>query len=76
MEFTQWLMSEKGFTTKAAHDVLSRLKRVQKLLDSEEIPDDVTTKLEASDEFKEISMCVRSQLRRSAKLYIEYKAKS
>lgn len=76
MEFTQWLMNEKGFKDKAAHDVLSRLKRVQKLLNSEKIPDDVIAKLEANSEFKEISMCVRSQLRRSAKLYIEYKAKS
>ena len=71
--FNDWLIKEKNFTTKAAHDTLSRVKRVQKLINRDSIPENALDLLESSVEFKGLSMCVKSQLRRASKLFLEYK---
>ena len=70
--FSEWLEETKNFTVKAAMDATSRLKRVQRLIDSEKIESDVVSKLENNDEFKSLSVTVKSQLRRTARLYLEY----
>jgi len=72
MNFSEWLQTEKGFTFKASHDANSRLKRIQALLSTEVLPADVVTKLESNPTFKSFSMCVKSQLRRTSKLYLEF----
>ncbi len=71
--FTEWLEKEKTFTPKAAHDVGSRLKRVQKLIGRSDIPDNALTLLETNQDFQSLTMCVKSQLRRTTKLFLEYK---
>lgn len=72
MNFGEWLQKEKGFTQKAAHDAVSRLKRTQTILDTTEIPTDAVQQLESNAAFKELSICVKSQLKRTSKLYLEY----
>ena len=72
MEFNEWLVKEKNFSLKASHDAISRLRRVQKLLSTDKIPQDAVDKLEEVPEFKALSMCVKSQLRRTSKLYLEF----
>ena len=74
MNFSEWLMKEKGFSHKASHDAESRLKRVLVLLGTDNVPKDAVTLLENTAEFKMLSVSVKSQLRRTAKLYLEFTA--
>lgn len=75
MGFNEWLMQEKGFSLKVSHDIASRLKRVQKFLDTDKIHEGSLSGLEAISEFKDLSMSVKSQLRRAIRLYNEFQAK-
>ena len=61
----------KRFSTKGSHDVSSRGEKSKKILGLEKITENTIDKLELNTEFNELSMMVRSQLRRSIKLYIE-----
>ena len=70
--FDEWLMNNKNFTEKSARDARSRLKRIQYLIGDTSIPDNILSILNNNSEFKRLTMSVRSQLRRTAKLYLEY----
>lgn len=72
-QFRQWLQSVKGLGERSARDVSSRVKRVQTMLETELIAGNTLDILEQNEEFKQISMSVKSQLRRSIKLYLEFK---
>lgn len=74
MKFNEWLVQKKEFSEKGSHDAASRVKRVCTILGTSEIPMDALEKLEQSSDFKALPMCVKSQLRRSSKLYLEYLA--
>lgn len=65
----------KKYTERSARDVCSRLKRVYLLLDKENVDENTIYSLESNNEFKGLSMSVRSQLRKSVKLFLEYKNK-
>ena len=76
-EFSSWLRSSKGFTEAAAKDVKSRLKRVHsicKLQDGVDVSKALFI-LGQQESFKTLSVSVRSQLRRSVKLFDEYTSK-
>ncbi len=73
MNFVEWLESNKSFTPKSAHDALSRIKRVVELSGTEDISTDLLPALEVNPDFKCLSVSVKSQLRRSIRLYTEYK---
>ncbi len=72
-EWLEWLENNKSFSNKAARDVISRLKRVQHLIGEESIPKDAILRLATSKEFNQLSMCIKSQLRRAVRLYFEFK---
>ncbi len=72
-EFKNWLCEKKIYTERSARDVCSRLKRVYLLLDKENVDENTIYSLESNNEFKGLSMSVRSQLRKSVKLFLEYK---
>ena len=74
MEFNEWLVQNKDFSVKGSHDAASRIKRVCTILGTSSIPADALLKLEQNSDFKALSICVKSQLRRSTKLYAEYLA--
>lgn len=72
MEFSEWLEDVRGFSHKVSHDIVSRLRRVLQIVGKNKISKDTITVLETKGEFNSLSMCVKSQLRRSIRLYMEY----
>lgn len=73
-EFKNWLCVQKKYTERSARDVCSRLKRVYSLLYIETVDENTVDSLENNNEFKGLSMSVRSQLRKSVRLFLEYKS--
>lgn len=71
-DFSKWLCEKKNYTERSARDVSSRLKRVRVLLNVEKVNTNTIDELEKVDGFKGLSMSVRSQLRKSVRLYLEY----
>lgn len=71
-EFLAWLEGEKKMGTRSARDVVSRLKRVVGMLGTDVLDDASVLKLNEVDAFDECSMYIKSQLRRSVNLYLEY----
>lgn len=72
MDFENWLKQNKGLSHKVSHDVISRLKRVQYFLATDTIDLTDLDLLENCPSFKNLSLTVKSQLRRSVRLYCEY----
>lgn len=70
--FSEWLVETKSLTERSSRDVVSRLKRVLVLINKSEITEDTLKMLEKNNEFQVLSMSVKSQLRRSVRLYFEY----
>lgn|GEM_PF-1121999 len=73
-EFSNWLKSNKAFTDASASDVCSRLRRVLSIcpMDLEAELDPNLFALGQKKEFKGLSASVKSQLKRSLKLYKEF----
>ena len=72
-EFKIWLCNNKKYTERSARDVCSRLKRVCIILGQENVENCNIDDLESNEDFKELTMSVRSQLRKSVRLFFEYK---
>jgi hypothetical protein len=72
--FRKWLEDYKGLKQKSAGDVISRLKRVNKLIevDSAAPYEKILLSLENNEEFKNLSLFVKPQLRQAIKLYKEF----
>lgn len=75
-DFKQWLTKVKGLSDKSAGDVLSRYKRVQKLypFKAKEKESKILNGLEECAAFNKLSPFIRSQLKRSIRLYREFLA--
>ena len=71
--FNSWLCEQKNYKERSARDACSRLRRVYLILNKESVNNDTVEELEKNEEFKELSISVRSQLRKSVRLYLEYK---
>lgn len=71
-EFTEWLQNEKSMSVRSARDVVSRLKRCLKLTGANEVNTKTANELNKSAEFDELTTFVKSQLKRSVTLYIEF----
>lgn len=73
IKFLDWLISTKGFQRRSARDVISRLKRI-----SNEFKFDSSTSgtalelIEKRELFPTVSTVIRSQLKRSLRLFIEF----
>lgn len=72
MSFSEWLETSKGFTHKSAQDAHSRLKRIYDLIGKDSVNADTLTELSSNTNFLALSTCVKSQLRRTTRLYVEY----
>ena len=72
-EFCTWLVEQKGFTVKTAHDVACRVRRLLSITGETEFTKDTLAKAEKDKAFPTFTMCVKSQLRRAAHLVCEYK---
>ena len=72
-DFLNWLIVEKKMNQRSAKDVVSRYKRVCKILGVEKINSGSFNKLLQNDEYKINSMFVKSQLKRAVTLFSEFK---
>lgn len=73
LSFQQWLIDAKNYKNKSASDVISRINRVKTFIRIPELIDDnVILSLNENQDFKKLSVSVRSQLRRALRLLREY----
>lgn len=73
IEFIDWLQKKHKYKPLAAKDVISRLNRCNKIILIQDSPLQEYFKCLDNDEiFKNLSISVRSQLKRSVSLYYEY----
>lgn len=71
VEFKKWLQEKNKYTDASIKDIVSRLRRANNILvfQNEDI---YLFRLEQCDEFKRASVSVKSQIRRSVRLYFQY----
>lgn len=71
--FIGWLINTRHFSKRAASDTVSRINRADKIHAMSAVPDSLYLyELQQSDEFNELSVSVRSQIKRAANLYNDY----
>lgn len=71
--FEEWLISSKNYSVRSAHDVISRCKRAEKILPFEGIPDSYYIfTLEQQQAFRDLSVSIKSQIKRTLCLRAEY----
>ena len=71
-DFLSWLLDKKMLSQRAAKDVVSRCKRVCKILNTRDIEISTIEKLNTNLEFAEKSVFVKSQMRRACNLWVEF----
>lgn len=71
-EYIDWLKEKKKIGNKSAHDYVSRVKRAKLIESFERVNDLYIKNLEDNCEFISLSTSVKSQIRRSLRLYIEF----
>ncbi|MEY8257490.1 hypothetical protein AAK706_07130 [Erysipelotrichaceae bacterium 66-17] len=69
--FKKWLVETCTYTEASIKDIISRLRRANNILEFKK-EDVYLFRLERCDEFKKLSVSVKSQIRKSVKLYFEY----
>ena len=74
--FLAWLENDRHMASRSARDVVSRLKRAVNILNESAIDASAVSKLENAPEFANCSMFIKSQLRRSITLYLEFSGNS
>ena len=72
--FQKWLMDEKNFSLKSARDTICRLRRLESISPySDQVDNDLYIHmLNSNPTFSELSVYVKSQLRRSRNLFHEF----
>lgn len=70
--FKQWLQNEKRMSIRSANDVISRCKRINRLTERDVIDDDTVAILVEMELYDELSLYIKSQLKRAATLYMEF----
>ena len=71
-ELAEWLIEEKKMTIRSAKDVLSRCGRICRMLDIDTIDENTFNQLIESEKYKECSMFIKSQLKRTVVLHSEF----
>lgn len=70
--FKEWLKHNKGYKEKVACDIISRLKRAQLFIDISKPTDYEVFCLDKNLDFKQLTISVRSQIRRAIRLFITF----
>lgn len=70
--FQAWVKSTGHYSERVINDMISRLKRANKMLEGDPDPTYLFL-LERTDAFQKIDGSVRSQIKRAVSLYVEYK---
>lgn len=65
-------MNEKQMSIRSAKDVLSRCGRIYRMLDIDSIDSDTLENLQDNEEFRASSMFIKSQLKRTVTLCLEF----
>ena len=75
-QFTAWLEQNTSLAARSIRDVVSRTRRVQKMLNplKAESREELAFRLSKNREYNAASASVKSQLKRAAELYRRYKA--
>jgi DNA (cytosine-5)-methyltransferase 1 len=76
ISFRKWLIDTKSLTEDSANDVISRIKRAKSIMEID-IQIDIDTLLfhfTGKPAFKALTVTVKSQLKRSIKLYKEFES--
>lgn len=69
--FKKWLTANTNYSDRVIGDIVSRLKRADKILSVR--PEELYLfELEHTEEFNKISTSVKSQIRKSVKLYNQF----
>lgn len=71
-DLLQWLIESKKMSQRAAKDVLSRCGRIYKMLDINGLDSSTMEQLIACDKYQDCSMFIKSQLKRTITLCLEY----
>ena len=69
--FKKWLIEKHTYTDASVKDIVSRLRRANNILEFRN-EDIYLFRLSQCDEFQSASVSVKSQIRRSVKLYFKY----
>lgn len=73
--FSEWLKNSKNFSERSAKDVVCRCKRVNRIINKNDINTQTLTSLIESEIYENMSTYVKSQLKRAITLYLEFKGK-
>lgn len=68
----EWLMTEKKMSIRSAKDVISRCGRIYRMLYIGSIDGDTMDTLQNNEEFRASSMFIKSQLKRTVTLCLEF----
>ena len=71
-EFLTWLLENKNMNIRSAKDVVSRLKRALLIIQCDELNNRSIHALNSEANFLDLSVSVKSHLRRAISLYIEF----
>lgn len=72
LEFYNWLVEAKQLSNRSAKDVISRCKRIKNILHTDSLDIFSSEQLLEADDFKNLSMFIKSQLKRALALWKEY----
>jgi DNA (cytosine-5)-methyltransferase 1 len=74
VQFLNWLQTNVKMTERSLQDIVSRVRRVSRLLPLRRgmDPETATNRLIVAGEFTKCSPSVRSQLKKSLRLYIQF----
>jgi len=73
--FKKWLNETKGYSEKVSADINSRAKRAKRMLNKEDLsPEDIYT-LSSLEEYEALTKYVKSQIKKSVSLYLEFQGK-
>ena len=70
-KFSTWLKTENKYTTRSIRDIVSRLKRLDRLAPLSTDYRTYIINIESNAKFIQLSKSVQSQLKKSYKLYLE-----
>ena len=74
-KLVEWLVVEKQMGTRSAKDILSRCGRVYRMLGVDTLDENSLEFLQQNEQFKASSMFVKSQLKRTVTLCLEFMKK-
>ncbi|MBQ9743638.1 MAG: hypothetical protein IJW19_00760 [Clostridia bacterium] len=75
-KLVEWLIAEKQMSIRSAKDVLSRYCRICRILGVNSINSTSLDELQANEQFKQSSIFIKSQLKRTVTLCQEFISKS